>query len=344
MIVDDGFLRIGSANLNNRSLGADSECDLAFEATCGEHETFIRSVRHRLIGHFLGLDAREIAANEQDLLGFIDRHASSGPGKKLVPIEEEDISMRAMTEFVQPIADPRRPLDLQQAARRMWTARTMLAVASIVLSLTGLALAWQYTPLNAFTDVGYVTDIASQNTRSEFAPLLAIAAFVLGGLVAFPVLVLIAATAAALGPWLGFASAFAGVLLSASLLFMIGRFMGHKRLQSLLGKRALRIQNRIVGKGVIAVAFIRMVPIAPFSLVNLFAGASRLKLRDFLIGTILGMAPGIITMAALGAQIADFARNASWSSAALLGLTIAAWIGVCLGAQFVVTWLAGRKR
>jgi len=56
------------------------------------------------------------------------------------------------------------------------------------------------------------------------------------------------------------------------------------------------------------------------------------------------MAPGIATMAALGAQIADFARNASWSSAVPLGLTIAAWIGVCLAAQFVVTWFAGRKR
>ncbi|WP_245344121.1 VTT domain-containing protein [Bradyrhizobium japonicum] len=344
MIVDDGFLRVGSANLNNRSLGADSECDLAFEATCDEHEAFIRSVRHRLIGHFLGLQAREIASNEQDLLGFIDRHRSSGAGKKLVPIEEEGISMRAMTEFVQPIADPRRPLDLRRTARRMWTARTMIAVAGIALSLMGLTLAWQYTSLNAFTEVGYVTGIISQNTQSKLAPLLAISAFVLGGLVVFPVLVLIAATAAALGPWLGFAGSLTGVLLSASLLFMIGRFMGHKRLQSLMGMRALRIQNRIVGKGVVAVALIRMVPIAPFSLVNLLAGASQLTLRDFLIGTILGMAPGIATMAALGAQIADFARNASWSSAVLLGVTIAAWIGVCLGAQFVVTWLAGRKR
>src|SRR3954452_10869548 len=54
MIVDDGFLRVGSANLNNRSLGADSECDVAVEATREKHEAFIRSVRHRLIGHFLG--------------------------------------------------------------------------------------------------------------------------------------------------------------------------------------------------------------------------------------------------------------------------------------------------
>jgi phosphatidylserine/phosphatidylglycerophosphate/cardiolipin synthase-like enzyme len=182
MIIDDRFLRVGSANLNNRSLGADSECDVAFEATCDEHEAFIRSVRHRLIGHFLGIEAREIAANEQDLLGFVDRHGSSGAGKKLVPIEEENISMRAMTDFVQPIADPRWPLDLQRTALRMWTARTMLAVAGILLSLAGLALAWEFTPLKAFTDIGYVADVISQNAQSKIGPLFAIAAFVLGDL------------------------------------------------------------------------------------------------------------------------------------------------------------------
>jgi uncharacterized membrane protein YdjX (TVP38/TMEM64 family) len=138
-------------------------------------------------------------------------------------------------------------------------------------------------------------------------------------------------------------SATAGVLLSSLLLFMIGRFLGHKRLQSLLGRRALRVQRHIIGQGMVAVAMIRMVPIAPFSLVNLLAGASQLRLRDFLIGTILGMAPGIITMAALGSQIADFAKNASWSNALLLGLTIVLWIAVCLAVQFVVTWWSGRR-
>jgi phospholipase D1/2 len=55
------------------------------------------------------------------------------------------------------------------------------------------------------------------------------------------------------------------------------------------------------------------------------------------------MAPGIITMAALGAQIADFARHASWSTALPLGLTIVLWIAVCLAVQFLVTWLSGRR-
>jgi uncharacterized membrane protein YdjX (TVP38/TMEM64 family) len=182
----------------------------------------------------------------------------------------------------------------------------------------------------------------SQRSQSAWAPLFAVAVFVLGGLVVFPVVVLIAATAAALGPWMGAITATAGVLASSLVLFMIGRFLGHKRLQSLLGARALRVQGRIVGKGVVAVAMIRMVPVAPFSLINVLAGASQLRLGDFLAGTILGMAPGIVTMAALGAQIADFARNASWSSAVPLGLIILLWIAVCLAVQFVVTWWSGR--
>jgi hypothetical protein len=56
------------------------------------------------------------------------------------------------------------------------------------------------------------------------------------------------------------------------------------------------------------------------------------------------MAPGIITMALLGAQIADFSRNASWSNALPLALTIVLWITVCLAVQFLVTWITGRRR
>ncbi|MDP1869894.1 MAG: VTT domain-containing protein [Bradyrhizobium sp.] len=343
MIVDDGFLRIGSANLNNRSMGADTECDLAFEADGDEHSEFIRDQRRRLIGHFCGVDGDTIAENEDDLLGFLDRHAAAGTGRALLPIECEPTPVGAVADIIQPIADPKRPLNLARTARRMWTPRTVLAVAGTAAALAGLALAWHTTSLRDFTDIGYVASGISRYAQSAFAPVFAVMAFVLGGLVVFPVVVLIAATAAALGPGIGALSAFAGVLASSLLLFMIGRFLGHKRLQSLLGARALRVQRRIVGKGVVAVAMIRMVPVAPFSLVNVLAGASQLRLTDFLIGTVIGMAPGIIAMAAVGAQIADFARNASWSNAAPLGLTILLWIALCLAVQFVVTWWSGRR-
>src|SRR3546814_17525071 len=62
MIVDDRLLRIGSANLNNRSMGTDSECDLALEAANAEDRAAISRLLHRLLAAPLGRDREEIAA------------------------------------------------------------------------------------------------------------------------------------------------------------------------------------------------------------------------------------------------------------------------------------------
>ncbi|MBR0667656.1 phospholipase [Roseomonas hellenica] len=59
-IIDDRMLRVGSSNLNNRSGGYDTECDLLIEAPVGPEggriEAAIRNFRNRLIAHFLGVD------------------------------------------------------------------------------------------------------------------------------------------------------------------------------------------------------------------------------------------------------------------------------------------------
>lgn len=342
MIVDDRILRIGSANLNNRSMGADSECDLIFEAATEEHRDFIASVRHRLIAHFCGLDEQIVEQNEDRLFALLDDVARADGAKTLRDVESSILTSTLAT-MVQPVADPERPLHLERAASRMWSTRTIIGIASISVGLFGLGMAWSYTSLSDFTDAAHISTLLSAYSQSIWGPLFAIAAFVIGGLVVFPVLVLIAATAAALGPWLGFVTAMAGVLLSAFVLFVIGRSLGRERLQKLLGRRAGRIQERVVGQGILAVVVIRMIPVAPFSLVNVVAGASTLPLRDFLVGTLLGMMPGILAMAVLGAQIADLARNASWSNILLLALAFLGWLGICAGAQFVATWLAGRR-
>jgi uncharacterized membrane protein YdjX (TVP38/TMEM64 family) len=342
MIVDDRILRIGSANLNNRSMGADSECDLIFEAASDEHRNFIASVRRRLIAHFCGLDEQTVAQNDDRLFALLDDVSREGATKALRDVESSVLTS-ALATMVQPVADPERPLHLERAASRMWSTKTIIGMVSIAVALLGLAMAWSYTSLSDFADAGRMSTLLSAYSQSVWGPPFAIAAFVVGGLVVFPVLVLIAATAAALGPWLGFVTAMTGVVLSAFILFVIGRALGRERLQRLLGRRTARIQERVVGKGILAVVVIRMIPIAPFSVVNVVAGASTLPLRDFLIGTLLGMTPGILAMAVLGAQIADLARNASWVNILLLALAFLGWLGICAGAQFVATWLAGRR-
>ncbi len=88
MIVDDRVLRVGSANLNNRSFGVDTECDLAFEATSDEHRQQILGVRDRLIGHFCGVSESEVAAAMAQSGSLIKAVESlSQNGHSLAPIE-----------------------------------------------------------------------------------------------------------------------------------------------------------------------------------------------------------------------------------------------------------------
>jgi len=67
MIVDDEILRIGSANLNNRSLGLDSECDTVLDATRPHNagrglEERIREIRISLLAEHCGADEAEMRA------------------------------------------------------------------------------------------------------------------------------------------------------------------------------------------------------------------------------------------------------------------------------------------
>lgn len=62
MIVDDRFVRIGSSNFNNRSMGVDTECDLAIEADRAADRDAIRTLRNRLLAEHLGADERALGA------------------------------------------------------------------------------------------------------------------------------------------------------------------------------------------------------------------------------------------------------------------------------------------
>jgi len=63
-IYDDEILRIGSTNLNNRSLGFDTECDVAVEPGTAAGGDTIRAFRHRTLGHWIGVESEAFAAAE----------------------------------------------------------------------------------------------------------------------------------------------------------------------------------------------------------------------------------------------------------------------------------------
>ena len=99
LVMDDRFLRVGSSNLNNRSMGFDSECDLAVEidpdrtdTEADTHRTAIRGVRNRLLSEHLDVSADElerIVGDSPSLIAAID--GLRGEGKTLVPFDREVI-------------------------------------------------------------------------------------------------------------------------------------------------------------------------------------------------------------------------------------------------------------
>src|SRR5437764_1457376 len=94
-------------------------------------------------------------------------------------------------------------------------------------------------------------------------------------------------------------------------------------LRAVIGPRLKRVQRRIVRGGVLAIAAIRLVPIAPFTVVNLVAGASEIRLGAFMAGTIIGMLPGWLVMSALGHQLMRIISAPSATDIALLAVVIA---------------------
>jgi phospholipase D1/2 len=340
MAVDDTLIRVGSANLSNRSFGLDTECDLAFEAQTPEHRQAVLQIRNRLLGHHCGVTADEVAETISRTGSLIKTALTlHEKGHALLPIDIGG-ERSGLLSPVESFADPERPIEVPAfvegfVGRRPPIRRLGRIVKLIVIALAvvGLTLAWRYTPLSEWLDAAVIQQTFEEIAEMRSAPLIVIAAFVIGGLLVFPVLLLIAATAAAFGPWFGFIYAASGAIASAIVTYWLGRAIGGRTLDSVLGPRLNRIRRSIARRGVLAIAAVRMVPIAPFTLVNLVAGASRIPLLDYVFGTMLGMAPGLVLMSALGHQIFSIITQPTLTNMLLLLLAVAAWIGLSIGVQ-----------
>ena len=89
-IVDDRLARIGSANLNNRSGGLDTEIELAVEANDAAHAQAITTLRNRLVGHYFGRSAADIATaieRRGGLIGAIDHLNTHGRLTQITPLK-----------------------------------------------------------------------------------------------------------------------------------------------------------------------------------------------------------------------------------------------------------------
>ena len=340
MVVDDQWLRIGSANLSNRSMGMDTECDVTLESGDDKaHRAAVRRFRDCLIAEHMALEPEDVTRAieaSSSVAAAVEKLRTNERG--LTRLEapeptEAEIAVAQVGDPGEPIFEPVAELpetpvrEVRKPGRRI-----VIALASLLAVALALALLWTQTPLRQFLTRENAERISEAFTGSWWAPLVVVIAYTPASFIMFPRWIITMTAVLAFGAWEGFALGFAGIIIAGIATFMPGRLVNRETVRRLAGQRLRPLTRFMEQRGFLAVTLVRLVPIAPFPVVNLVMGAMRVRLVHFVLGTFLGMLPGMLAATVLSDQLAAALEDPSRVSWWLVGGAVAmfgalAWFG-----------------
>ena len=111
-----------------------------------------------------------------------------------------------------------------------------------------------------------------------------------------------------------------GSLLGAVIAFVLGRRLGREAVERFTGARVAKVEALLRNRGLLAVISLRLVPVAPFTAINYTAGLSAVRVRDYVLGTAVGVLPGTVSYVAIGAYGLDAVSSPYYLAAIAVGL------------------------
>lgn len=343
-VIDDCLMRVGSANLSNRSMGFDSECDLAIEAETDEHKATVSRFRERLVTEHLGMTAdefRESLSHEGSLIRLIDARQENSHTLRELDCSVSDYANQMLPDSA--IVDPERPIETEKltkmfipidepkSAQKQWWK--IVAVLVVVLALTAI---WRWTPLSEWLNPETLQHAAEGIKSHPLTPLIVIGIFAIAGLIAFPVTLLIITTALTFGPLWGTVYSIIGSLVSGLMGYAVGHYMGRNTIQKLAGSSINKLSRRLAKHGVLAIITVRIIPVAPFTVINLVAGGSHINTRDFTIGTLIGMLPGILGITVFADSLMRTVQNPDPEQIAIFVGVVIVIVGIMVGLKRLI--------
>ena len=121
--------------------------------------------------------------------------------------------------------------------------------------------------------------------------------------VMFPRWLITLAAVAIFGPWALSSTRKSASCWPPSVGYVAGKLISRDTVRHMAGPRINRLTQLLRRRGLLAVTLVRLVPVAPFAVVNVVMGAMRIRLHHFVIGTFLGMLPGMLATTVLGDQL-----------------------------------------
>lgn len=333
MSIDDRYLVIGSSNISNRSMSLDTEVDLVFAGDTNQNQQDIIRVRHDLLAEHTGRtieQVEQIFKSPDPLNNLVTDQAPHG--YQLAEVSDDQFTNKAWQPVFSSLSDPEKPLiaPIQMSNGKVvgvgnpkQKTIVFMLIALLVLVLGGLIF-WAGHSIPWLTADNLEQFLQDTRGTMWVIPTICVI-YIIAGLVFFPVTVLSLAVAAVYGPIWGPVYGMLGALLSSATLFGLGHIMGIKGLRKMGGAKVQAVDDKFKDSGVVGVAVIRLIPIAPFSLVNLVAGISSIGLVQFLAGTFLGMFPPMIAKGLVGDSLGKIFTNPSPETIGYLVAGIAFW-------------------
>ena len=346
LIIDDRLLRIGSSNTSNRSMGLDTECDLAIESSEPHDKVarYIGRLRACLLAEHLGCEAQDVIQAMQAEGGLIEAiECLQGKQRSLRPL---DCEVAAEVDELVPdasLVDPSEPFspdyfieEYVPKSRKPQGRRRLMLFVSVVVVLFGLAATWRWGPLQSLLAPDRIGRYLASISSTEIRAVVAIGGFIIASLLMVPVTLLAIIAGLVFEGWEAFLYVMTGAMAASALGFLGGRFLGKGVIERMSGASIERLSKRLAKRGTVAVAVLRLVPVAPFAVFNLVAGSSPLGARQFLVGSLLGLMPGLGAITLFSSSLSDAIQSPSWSSLAIVIGLGAALVGA---AWLVKRWL-----
>ncbi len=178
----------------------------------------------------------------------------------------------------------------------MTSLRRVLPRVGLALLLAA-AIAWAIAN-RQHVDTGAVVQGITE--LGPWAPLASVGLYVLATVVFLPGSILGLAGGALFGPLWGAVYTLFGATLGATLAFLAARYMASDWVAQRAGGRLKQLIEGVEAEGWRFVAFVRLVPLFPFNLLNYALGLTRIRLPDYVLASLVCMAPGTIAYTYLG--------------------------------------------
>ncbi|MCK4744275.1 MAG: TVP38/TMEM64 family protein [Sulfuriflexus sp.] len=161
--------------------------------------------------------------------------------------------------------------------------------------LAGIVLGYLYRDLlNVDALESWVAD------AGVAGPFIFMLLYIIGTVLFFPGAVLTLAGGAIFGPVWGTLYNLTGATIGAGIAFLLARYLASDWVEKKAGGRIAQLKNGVEEEGWRFVAFVRLVPLFPFNVLNFALGLTKIKFSHYLITSYIGMFPGAVAYTYLG--------------------------------------------